>query len=959
MKNKKIALGIFILFLLSFLIPFLCTNYSFVTETQNSLNENREVKKAATKTAILRPNGDILTEWDGSPTPHWSRINEVNNDSVKVIWIDGDENQTESYAMENLDIINEINVTSVELHAYGFRSYTGPAFVSIYLGEWTSKLELNLPTTSTGDDWRTCVWNNLNGTYEDLMDLQVNISAGVWCDSSGQGWIDTLYCKITYDIVELPEDTAILRPNEDILIEWDGSPTPHWSRINEASPDEVYARWIDGDENQSDIFGMQDAYFENAIVTSVELHAYGFRSYTGPAFVSIYLGEWTSKLELNLPTAVLGDWRTCAWNNLHGTHEDLKDFQVNISAGVWCDSIGFGRIDTMYCVVTIEESFQVATPENITYTEPMAGYYPATYGFESDEVGENPFGWETVENGGPVEVVDYLDNHFKFVKLNDTIGGLGNDCILSQNFNSQIEGTIEFYFRLDSLNDLGRAIRLQNLTDHTAIHLKVIYDTFQYRDLNNNWHTFYENFHIDTWYHIRIDFNCATDTFDIFVNNNQQGTNLEFNNHVNSIEKIQFGTGQYAIVEMYIDAIGYSWDPNYNLGDNLNEGLLLSYDNTTALNWTGYSLDSQPAKTILGNSTIPMPEDGTHTIQLYGTDNLGRDYQSAVRYFTVDVIPVITNNPINLSVEYGYTGQSFSWTATDSHPSIYTIELAGTGIVAGPTPWSSGVQVNYNVPDGFALGDYLYTINFTDSGGKYNLDSVIFSVVDTTDPIIIDAPSDFNIEFGYTGISISWTATDLDPHIYTIKLQGSGIVAGPASWSSNIPIDYNIPDGLDVGEYIYTVNFTDDYDNFATHTVTINIEDTTDPIILEAPNDFTVDYGYSGANISWTATDPHPLTYTIELEGSGIVVGPTVWSSGVAITYIIPDGLAAGEYLYTINIIDEYGNTINHTVTMTVREPTGGVIPYELIIFTTVIGAGAIIGVASILIIRSRRKRIQ
>ncbi|GAH73632.1 unnamed protein product, partial [marine sediment metagenome] len=22
----------------------------------------------------------------------------------------------------------------------------------------------------------------------------------------------------------------------------------------------------------------------------------------------------------------------------------------------------------------------------------------------------------------------------------------------------------------------------------------------------------------------------------------------------------------------YVDAIGYSWDPNYNIGDNLNEG---------------------------------------------------------------------------------------------------------------------------------------------------------------------------------------------------------------------------------------------------------------------------------------------------------------------------------------------------------------------------------------------------
>jgi hypothetical protein len=591
MKNKKIVLGIFVLILFSFLIPFLNINNNFISETQDNLSKDPEIRKAATKTTILRPNGDILTEWDGSPTPHWSRINEVNYDYVNVKWIDGDENQTESYAMENLDIINFINVTSIELHAIGHRAYSGPAFVSIYLGEWTSKLELNLPTSSY--DWRTCVWNNLNGTYEDLMDLQVNISAGVWCDSSGYGYIDTLYCNITYDIVELPGDTATLRPNEDISIEWDGAPTPHWSRINEISPDDVYAKWIDGDENQSDVLGMQGAYFENAIVKSVELHAYGFRSYSGPAFVSIYLGEWTSKLILNLPTAVMGAWRTCVWNNLNGTYEDLMDLQVNISAGVWCDSGGYGWIDTLYCVITIEKVIpQVISPENKTYTEPMSGYYPATYGFENDKVGDNPFGWETIEDGGSVEVIDSLDNHVNIVKLDDNTGGV-DDCVLTQNFSSQIEGTIEFYFRLDSLGTLGRAIRLEDISNQRAIHLKVMNNIFYYRDGSNNWYAFYSNFQNDTWYHVRIDFNCATDTFDIFINENQQGVNLQFNNPVTYIESILFITGGEATVEMHLDAIGYSWDSNYKVGDNLKEGIFLSFRTNINLNWLGYSLDGQ------------------------------------------------------------------------------------------------------------------------------------------------------------------------------------------------------------------------------------------------------------------------------------------------------------------------------------------------------------------------------
>jgi len=190
------------------------------------------------------------------------------------------------------------------------------------------------------------------------------------------------------------------------------------------------------------------------------------------------------------------------------------------------------------------------------------------------------------------------------------------------------------------------------------------------------------------------------------------------------------------------------------------------------------------------------------------------------------------------------------------------------------------------------------------------------------------------VEEGYTGQSLSWTATDANPDIYTIELQGTGIVAGPTVWTSGNAFNYNIPDGFGVGSYIYTVNFTDDYDNFITENVNFTVEATTNPVITVSPNNFTVEYGYTGQSISWTATDPYPNTYTIELQGSGIVAGPTVWTSGVAITYNIPDGFDPGVYTYNITFTDESGNSISNTVTVTINsiddddEPPGGTIPF-------------------------------
>ena len=319
------------------------------------------------------------------------------------------------------------------------------------------------------------------------------------------------------------------------------------------------------------------------------------------------------------------------------------------------------------------------------------------------------------------------------------------------------------------------------------------------------------------------------------------------------------------------------------------------------------------------------------------------------------VDPIITNAPSDFAVEFGYTGQSLSWNATESNPNTYTIELQGSGIVAGPTAWTSSVAITYNIPDDFAVGVYIYTVNFTDDYDNSIIDSVTFTVGDTPNLSIISAPSNLTVEFGYTGQSISWTATDPNPNTYTIELQGSGIVAGPIAWTSGVPILYNIPDGFAVGVYVYMVNFTDDYDNSIIDSITFTVGDTTNPSIISAPSDLTVEFGYTGQSLSWTATDPYPNTYTIELQGTGIVVGPTVWTSGNTINYNIPDRFTPGVYVYNITFTDESGNYITDTVKITVREVTtdggGGAISFGnyYLIFL-------VIGIISLTIVQKRKK---
>ncbi|TKJ26616.1 MAG: hypothetical protein CEE42_04550 [Promethearchaeota archaeon Loki_b31] len=100
------------------------------------------------------------------------------------------------------------------------------------------------------------------------------------------------------------------------------------------------------------------------------------------------------------------------------------------------------------------------------------------------------------------------------------------------------------------------------------------------------------------------------------------------------------------------------------------------------------------------------------------------------------------------------------------------------------------------------------------------------------------------------------------------------------------------------------------------------------PIISNAPSDLTVEAGYTGQSLSWTATDANPDTYTIELNGTGIVVSSTPWANNAPVVYNNPDGFSPGVYAYTITFTDEGGNSISNTVTVTIKSIPEGGIPF-------------------------------
>jgi hypothetical protein len=93
--------------------------------------------------------------------------------------------------------------------------------------------------------------------------------------------------------------------------------------------------------------------------------------------------------------------------------------------------------------------------------------------------------------------------------------------------------------------------------------------------------------------------------------------------------------------------------------------LLLSYVNETTLDWQAYSLDGQTNITISGDTTLAMPNDESHSIQVFGrVAETGEMIKSKIRYFTID-----TTNP-EIIVHSPNTGEIFSLTSPEYNISV-------------------------------------------------------------------------------------------------------------------------------------------------------------------------------------------------------------------------------------------------------------------------------------------------
>ena len=112
----------------------------------------------------------------------------------------------------------------------------------------------------------------------------------------------------------------------------------------------------------------------------------------------------------------------------------------------------------------------------------------------------------------------------------------------------------------------------------------------------------------------------------------------------------------------------------------------------------------------------------------------------------------------------------------------------------------------------------------------------------------------------YTGLNITWTATDMHPENYTITRDGTPVVT-TTPWVNGTPVVYNITDGLPLGNHTFEITFWDTFAHSTTDSVKfiVFVPDDIDPVLTSTPSDIVIDIGEYGDTFSWTATDDYHL----------------------------------------------------------------------------------------------------
>ncbi len=319
-------------------------------------------------------------------------------------------------------------------------------------------------------------------------------------------------------------------------------------------------------------------------------------------------------------------------------------------------------------------------------------------------------------------------------------------------------------------------------------------------------------------------------------------------------------------------------------------------DIPTSLALISGSTDPGQVGTFQGFLNGALPE-GLHDVKIITKDNAVTQNENSLivaSAFTVDSTPPTLSMPSDLTLE-----------ATSHSGAVVTYGVSATDNIDG------SILVICDVPSGveLPLGNTIITCSATDAAGNTSTRSFSVTVVDTTGPSL-NLPIDITMEaINAAGAPVSYSATSTD------------LVDGDI-----IPICTPSPGStFSLGSTTVICSATDAAGNTSSGSFTVNVVDTTGPI-LTLPADITTEAtGPSGASVSYI------VSASDSVDGNIIPICTPASDSVFSLGSTIVNCLAS----------DSRGNTASGSFSVNVMDTTSPVIQTDITSIGTVTASGA------------------
>ena len=220
-------------------------------------------------------------------------------------------------------------------------------------------------------------------------------------------------------------------------------------------------------------------------------------------------------------------------------------------------------------------------------------YGKTSYDFTYDNIGEFPNGWymSDLEEllGKSTQVVNNVDIFSNVVLIgNGTgVGGIWTSDVIGLPFNqtepgdlSLFNGTIEFWIYTTDVLKSQLYISFFQDSYLDGIFIEFVNGTWTHEGVEIEFETHW-TMQSNCWTHFRIDFSCdsnsymglGNDDFILYADGHaSQNLNMIYNKHLDISNLTCFGVFtlmyQNETSKVYVDNFGFSWDPEYQVGDN-------------------------------------------------------------------------------------------------------------------------------------------------------------------------------------------------------------------------------------------------------------------------------------------------------------------------------------------------------------------------------------------------------